>query len=126
MVTGITVTQGHNGRIYISSNRGDTWTHYDLPFPVGGNDNGRATSERLQVDPNNPSTLFYGSRTAGLWKSADSPDHAGHGSVLHHDQRRQFPDRRRTGDLRYVGQGSGQPTWIMWATVARITPTRRA
>ena len=72
MVTGITVTQGHNGRIYISSNRGDTWTHYDLPFPVGGNDNGRATSERLQVDPNNPSTLFYGSRTAGLWKSADS------------------------------------------------------
>ena len=106
MVTGITVTQGHNGRIYISSNRGDTWTHYDLPFPVGGNDNGRATSERLQVDPNNPSTLFYGSRTAGLWKSADSGrTHAGHGSVLHHDQRRQFPDRRRTGDLRYVGQG---------------------
>ena len=38
---------------------------------MGGNDNGRAT-ERLQVDPNNPSTLFYGSRTAGLWKSADS------------------------------------------------------
>jgi hypothetical protein len=28
--------------------------------------------ERLMVDPNKPSTLFYGSRTAGLWKSMDS------------------------------------------------------
>ena len=28
--------------------------------------------ERLMVDPNKPSTLFYGSRTAGLWKSADA------------------------------------------------------
>ena len=40
--------------------------------PGGRQRQRRATSERLQVDPNNPSTLFYGSRTAGLWKSADS------------------------------------------------------
>jgi hypothetical protein len=71
MVTGMYTFEG-NGRIYISSDRGNTWTHYDLPFPVGGNNPARAIGERLSVDPNNPSTLFYGSRTAGLWKSTDS------------------------------------------------------
>jgi hypothetical protein len=76
MVTGMYTLDGggnpQNGRIYVSSNRGDTWTYYDLPFPVGGNENGRALGERLSVDPNKPSTLFYGSRSAGLWKSTDS------------------------------------------------------
>jgi hypothetical protein len=71
MVTGMYTFEG-NGRIYISNDRGTTWTHYDLPFPVGGNNPARAIGERLSVDPNNPATLFYGSRTAGLWKSTDS------------------------------------------------------
>lgn len=61
-----------NGRLYISSDRGDSWTHVELPFPVGSNNSGRAIGERMMVDPNLPSTLFYGSRTAGLWKSTDS------------------------------------------------------
>jgi len=71
MATGMYTFEG-NGRLYISSDRGDHWTHVDLPFPIGGNNSGRAMGERLMVDPNKPSTLFYGSRTAGLWKSADS------------------------------------------------------
>jgi xyloglucan-specific exo-beta-1,4-glucanase len=71
MATGMYTSEG-NGRIYISANRGDTWTHYDLPFALGGNNPGRAMGERLVVDPNKPSTLFYGSREAGLWKSTDS------------------------------------------------------
>ncbi|HJV60379.1 MAG TPA: dockerin [Albitalea sp.] len=71
MATGMYTFEG-NGRLYISSNRGDTWTHVDLPFSLGGNNGGRAIGERLMVDPNKPSTLFYGSRTAGLWKSTDS------------------------------------------------------
>ncbi|SDD02993.1 hypothetical protein SAMN05428966_10336 [Massilia sp. PDC64] len=71
MVTGMYTFEG-NGRIYVSNDRGTTWTHYDLPFPVGGNNPARAIGERLAVDPNNPSTLFYGSRTAGLWKSTDA------------------------------------------------------
>ena len=71
MVTGMYTFEG-NGRIYISNDRGTNWTHYDLPFPVGGNNPARAIGERLSVDPNNPATLFYGSRTAGLWKSTDS------------------------------------------------------
>jgi len=71
MATGMYTFEG-NGRLYISKNRGDTWTHVDLPFPLGGNNPGRAMGERLMVDPNQPSTLFFGSRTAGLWKSTDS------------------------------------------------------
>ena len=71
MATGMYTFEG-NGRLYISSDRGDHWTHVDLPFPLGGNNPGRAMGERLVVDPNKPSTLFYGSRTAGLWKSTDS------------------------------------------------------
>ncbi len=71
MATGMYTFEG-NGRLYVSSDRGDHWTHVDLPFPLGGNNGGRAMGERLMVDPNKPSILFYGSRTAGLWKSADS------------------------------------------------------
>jgi hypothetical protein len=52
-----------NGRIYVSSDRGRTWTHVDLPLPLGGNDPGRVMGERPMVDPRLPSTL---SRTAGL------------------------------------------------------------
>ena len=65
-------TSGGNGRLYISSDRGDHWNHVGLPFPLAGNSPGRAIGERLTVDPNKPSTLFYATRTAGLWKSADS------------------------------------------------------
>jgi fibronectin type 3 domain-containing protein len=60
-----------NGRFYYSTNKGTTWNYVDLPFPVGSNNQGRAIGERLMVDPNLPSTLFYGSRTAGLWKSTN-------------------------------------------------------
>jgi xyloglucan-specific exo-beta-1,4-glucanase len=71
MTTGLYANSDRMGRLYISTNRGDDWTHVDLPFPVGSNNQGRAIGERLMVDPNRPSTLFYASRTAGLWKSAD-------------------------------------------------------
>ena len=71
MTTGLYANSDRMGRLYISTDRGDNWTHVDLPFPVGSNNQGRAIGERLMVDPNQPSTLFYASRTAGLWKSAD-------------------------------------------------------
>jgi hypothetical protein len=72
MAAGMYNSDKADARLYISSNRGDTWTWVNLPFSTGGNNGGRAIGERLMVDPNKPSTLFYGSRTAGLWKSADS------------------------------------------------------
>jgi len=55
-----------NGRIYVSSDHGDSWTDVDLPFPLGGGHPGRAMSERPMVVPHLPLTLFPGSRTAGL------------------------------------------------------------
>ncbi|MFG6488474.1 dockerin [Roseateles sp. BYS78W] len=72
MVTGVSASTDATARLYISSNRGDSWTHVDLPFSAGANNLGRAIGERLMVDPNKPSTLFFGSRTAGLWRSTDS------------------------------------------------------
>jgi len=70
MTTSQYVSNG-NGRFSYSTDRGNTWTHVDLPFPVGSNNQGRGIGERLMVDPNLPSTLFYASRTAGLWKSTN-------------------------------------------------------
>jgi len=72
MAAGMYNTDKADARLYISSDRGDHWTFVNLPFSTGGNNGGRAMGERLMVDPNRPSTLFYGSRTAGLWKSEDS------------------------------------------------------
>jgi xyloglucan-specific exo-beta-1,4-glucanase len=72
MVTGMYNSADATARLYISNNRGNSWTSVDLPFSAGANNRGRAIGERLMVDPNKPSTLFYGSRTAGLWKSTDS------------------------------------------------------
>jgi photosystem II stability/assembly factor-like uncharacterized protein len=61
-----------NGAILRSSDRGNTWTAVDMPVKMGGNENGRSMGERLAIDPNLPSVLFFGSRKGGLWKSADS------------------------------------------------------
>ncbi len=72
MSTGLYDSANATARLYISSDRGDHWTHVNLPFSAGSNNGGRAMGERMMVDPNLPSTLYYGSRTAGLWKSADS------------------------------------------------------
>jgi xyloglucan-specific exo-beta-1,4-glucanase len=70
MTTGRAVNYG-NGRFYFSSDHGNTWNYVTLPFPIGANNNGRAIGERLTVDPNVPTTMFYASRTAGLWKSTN-------------------------------------------------------
>jgi MYXO-CTERM domain-containing protein len=67
-----TYTSGGNGQIIRSADRGDTWTRYSIATPMGGNADGRSLGERLMVDPNKTGILYFGSRTAGLWKSADS------------------------------------------------------
>ncbi len=61
-----------NGWLLHSTDAGRTFTRTNLPFYVGGNSNGRATGERLAVDPNLGSTLFLGSNNHGLYKSTDS------------------------------------------------------
>jgi xyloglucan-specific exo-beta-1,4-glucanase len=128
LVTGMYTKDGSgnlfNGRIYASSNRGLTWTHYDLPFPVGGNEGGRAIGERLKLDPTNPSTMFYASRTAGLWKSTNSGQTWTQTGLS--NTTLTYAQVQAIGAVKGVEQimfdnsnvGGGQTTWIMYAAVA--------
>lgn len=60
-----------NGAILASGDRGRSFHRCDMPFRMGGNEAGRGNGERLAVDPNDGAVLFFGSRNAGLWRSAD-------------------------------------------------------
>lgn len=60
-----------SGLILSSTDMGRTWTQNGIGAPMGGNVDGRSMGERLAVDPNLPSTLYFGSRNAGLWTSPD-------------------------------------------------------
>ena len=60
-----------NGVILRSADRGESWERTEMPFKFGGNEPGCSMGERLAVDPNNNSVLYFGSRTDGLWRSED-------------------------------------------------------
>jgi hypothetical protein len=63
----------NNGAILRSADRGATWQTTMLPFKVGGNMPGRGMGERLAIDPNRNSTLYFGAEAGqGLWRSTDS------------------------------------------------------
>jgi len=125
MATGMYTFEG-NGRLYLSSDRGTHWTHVDLPFPLGGNNGGRAMGERLMVDPNKPSILFYGSRTAGLWKSSDSGQNWSQVSALATAKMTQDQVNAVGGSAMGVelvvydtgSKGSGNATQTIYAAVA--------
>lgn len=55
-----------------STDRGLTWTVNPVSFHMGGNEDGRGLGERLAIDPNRTSILFFGSRHDGLQRSDDS------------------------------------------------------
>nr|WP_127532863.1 X2-like carbohydrate binding domain-containing protein [Paenibacillus kobensis] len=62
----------NHGYIMRSTDRGNTWQSTQLPFYIGGNMPGRSMGERLAIDPNKNSTLYFGARSGnGLWKSTD-------------------------------------------------------
>ena len=54
-----------------SADRGLTWEIANLPFKLGGNQDGRGMGERLQVDPHDGNHLLLGSNHDGLWRSRD-------------------------------------------------------
>lgn len=60
-----------NGAILRSDDRGKTFKRTDVPFKMGGNEDGRGNGERMSVDPNDGNILYLGTRQAGLWKSLD-------------------------------------------------------
>jgi hypothetical protein len=63
----------NNGAILRSSDRGATWATTTLPFKLGGNMPGRGMGERLTIDPNKNSILYFAAPSGkGLWKSTDS------------------------------------------------------
>jgi hypothetical protein len=57
--------------ILLSNDRGKTFKQVNVPFRMGGNENGRGNGERLVVDPNDSNTLYMGTRLDGLWCSKD-------------------------------------------------------
>jgi xyloglucan-specific exo-beta-1,4-glucanase len=60
-----------NGAILRSTDQGRTFQRTDLPFKLGGNEDGRSMGERLAIDPADPGTLYLGTRKNGLWHSTD-------------------------------------------------------
>src|SRR5687768_7318271 len=58
--------------IWRSEDRGASWTVFEVPFKMGGNEPGRGLGERLAIDPGRPSTLLFGSRHDGLQRSDDA------------------------------------------------------
>ncbi|MBB5869585.1 hypothetical protein F4553_002964 [Allocatelliglobosispora scoriae] len=63
----------NNGAILRSSDKGATWATSPLPFKLGGNMPGRGMGERLAIDPNKNSVLYFGAPSGnGLWRSTDS------------------------------------------------------
>ncbi|MFJ9824184.1 RICIN domain-containing protein [Streptomyces sp. NPDC101160] len=61
-----------NGALLRSTDRGRTFQRTDLPFKLGGNEDGRGAGERLVIDPSDHRTLLLGTRKNGLWRSTDS------------------------------------------------------
>ncbi len=55
-----------------SADRGRTWEGVDLPFKLGGNQDGRGMGERLRVDPHDGDVLLLGTNRDGLWRSRDA------------------------------------------------------
>jgi len=64
--------EGSDGVIMRSTDQGNTWTLNPIAVEMGGNEGGRGMGERLAVDPNNNTVLFFGTRKKGLYKSTNS------------------------------------------------------
>ncbi len=61
-----------NGNLLRSSDQGKSWERIPLPFKLAANWDGRGIGERMGVDPHNGKVLYFATRFAGLWRSADS------------------------------------------------------
>jgi len=87
-----------NGAILRSSDRGKTFQRTNVPFKMGGNEDGRGNGERMSVDPKNGDILYLGTRHDGLWKSTDC--------AVTWQQVTSFPDVTETQPVRTQNQDS--------------------
>ncbi|MFH7042434.1 hypothetical protein ABT392_08960 [Paucibacter sp. JuS9] len=60
-----------DGALLVSDDRGASWRVHELGIKLGGNEPGRGTGERLQVDPQRGDVLLLGTSQDGLLKSED-------------------------------------------------------
>ncbi len=84
-----------NGCIMYSYDYGKNWTKVDMGnMTMGGNDWGRNTGERLCIDPNDNSIIYYGSHSQGLFVSKD------YGQTW--SNVKSFPDKGAFGESGYT------------------------
>ena len=63
----------HDGAAILRSpDRGKSWEVFPTTFRMGGNEDDGGLGERLAIDPNLTSSLYFGSRHDGLQRSNDS------------------------------------------------------
>jgi hypothetical protein len=67
----IAASRGSSTNILVSTNQGATFSSFKPQFSLDGNARGRGGGERMAVDPNLGSILFYGTRNQGLYKSVN-------------------------------------------------------
>ncbi len=67
----IAASRGSPAVLLVSTNQGATFSTFTPPFSLNGNADGRNGGERMAVDPNLNSILYYGTRTSGLYKSTN-------------------------------------------------------
>ena len=74
MLVGIPYFNNGITAILRSNNKGNSFTVIDVTsqFKTNGNGMGRQNGEKLQVDPNNNTILYCGTRANGLFKSTNS------------------------------------------------------
>jgi hypothetical protein len=61
----------HKAAVLVSTDRGNHWTIQEQRFRLGGDEGGRGSGERLQVDPADGRILVLGSTKDGLLRSTD-------------------------------------------------------
>ncbi len=64
-----------NAALLRSADRGRSFQRTALPFPLGGNEDGRGNGESLAVDPHDGRILYLGTPGDGLWRSLDRGRH---------------------------------------------------
>ena len=108
----------NNGAILRSADQGATWQATALPFKLGGNMPGRGMGERLAIDPNTNSVLYFGApeRQRAVAQHRLRRD-LGQGDQL--PQRRQL--RRRTPPTPTATTSDNQG--VVWVTFDKRTGT---
>jgi hypothetical protein len=59
------------GRVLRSDDGGRSWTSGDMRFPIAGNGEFRQQTNRIAVDPDDPSLVVVATRTGAIWRSDD-------------------------------------------------------